>query len=226
MRMIERPVSTVILPLTLALSVLAGCRFQLAKVDPAGTDDASLSGALTGVPSYATIRKLVLEPECLTCHGTKEPILLSYEQVRAQLANIEDTTLIEKSMPPSAALSPLRARLLQNWIRAGAPLEGRDLTGADSPAGPTTPGIVRPVTFQQAWDKVIYPSCAKSCHAPDNTEGASVISNYAEWMSSKETSFYSVFIDQSMPKPRPGVTPLTQEQKDILSLWFADGMQP
>jgi len=229
MRSLPLKALTIVLCLGTTLPGLPGCAFRFQKLEPgqAATEDASLSGALVGIPSYDTVNRLVLQPKCLSCHGAKqEPILLTYEQVKANLDDIAHEVLDEKSMPPAGPLSGPRPDLLKKWIDAGAPLNGEEAPSSGSGSGSTTPGILRPVTYAQVKEKVFEAGCT-SCHFPSNKEGNSDLTTYDAVMSEAGSVFGMTVLEPSMPPAdTPGVVPLTQEQKDLISLWFSDGLKP
>ncbi len=205
----------------------SACSFRLQKLDSAGTasEEGLLAGALSATPSYDSVNRLVLQPKCLQCHASEAPLLSSYEQVRANLESIQAVTLgARTTMPPSGPLSGLRADLLRRWIEAGAPLLGDTVTAPAPPSGPS--GVLRPVTYAQVREAVFAESCA-DCHRPGNPDGLTDLTTYEGIMSQAGTVFAYTIMENSMPPADDaGRTPFTQEQRDLLSLWFSDGLRP
>jgi hypothetical protein len=105
------------------------------------------------------------------------------------------------------------------------------LTSINTMATPAFTGIVRPVTYAQFKSSVLDPSCL-SCHFKGNTEGATPLDTYESAMSVKEwfqPIVFGRFGDEVIPlakrMPPPNSPGIDREQKAILLLWFADGLQ-
>lgn len=72
--------------------------------------------------SYSTVRERVFIPKCISCHGNSGGCNLeTYESARARASDIERKALIERSMPPNGPLTSIEARILDKWIKDGAP---------------------------------------------------------------------------------------------------------
>ena len=227
----------------LTLIVLAmgasGCSFSLKKSgvadeDSTSSDQSASPASSAGGVDFATIKKQILQPNCLSCHGGREePVLLTYDQVKANLAAIENEVLVEKAMPKAGPLSDSKQTTLRAWIDAGAPetvaAADSGVTVTPSPApSQAASGIVRPVTFATLKEKVLEPSCV-SCHYAGSVidgEAMTSLQTYEE-VKSVDGTFWANTIYQSAMPPldSPGAEPLTTEQKDIISLWFSDGMK-
>jgi hypothetical protein len=209
--------------------IVSGCSFSLQKAssteDLAGADSTLNESE---VPSYSNIRSQILQPHCLSCHGREAPILLTFDQVKSNLAAIERTVLQEYSMPQSGPLSSAKQALLRDWIAAGAPETVVTSRPASDSAPVTTPvlsGPSRPVRFAALKEQVLDVAC-NSCHFPGNEEGLSPLTTHAEVLEVGGSLWGFTILEASMPPSDvPGVEPLSALQKDLISLWFADGMQ-
>lgn len=218
---------------------LQGCAFRLEILDgdeSSGSDvtglpDASLADPSSGVPDFETVRKAVLKPACTSCHGTKEPVLLTYEQVIENLDEIEESVFVNGTMPKGRTLSAANLDLLKRWIDGGAPLNVAPKPVASASPVPADggsasgPAVLRPVSFAVLKEQVLDPSC-NSCHYPDNTDGITELTTYESTKSVSGMLVATTLVEPMMPPPdTPGVDPLTQEQKDWIALWAADGMR-
>ncbi len=213
----------------------SACSFSLQKVGvDSGLETPSSTESATSVtgPSYATIRSQILQPHCLSCHGREAPILLTYEQTKANLDAIERTVLVDYSMPQAGPISESKQSLLRAWIESGAPEVVKAPATASAPSVETSPepspvfsGPVRPVVFSVLKEQVLDLACT-SCHFPGNEEGLTPLTTHAEVLEVGGSLWGFTILRPSMPPlDVPGVEPLSASQKDLISLWFADGMQ-
>jgi hypothetical protein len=214
------------------MALIQGCSFSLQKLPNGAVEDADSMGQnVNGGGSsvdYARIRDEVLRPHCLSCHGREAPVLLTYEQVKANLTEIEKAVLTDRSMPKAGPLSSAKASRLKEWIDAGAPEVVATPQAAPSPAPTSSPdagnGSGRPVTFALLKEKVLDPAC-NSCHFPDNEDEITPLGDYENVKAVKGSLWGFTILKGTMPPvDEPGVEPLTLEQKQIISDWFIDGM--
>jgi len=221
------------LAVLVGLLLVQGCSFSLQKVGvtpESETPESEAAASQSSSPSYSTIRSQILQPHCLSCHGREAPILLTYEQTVANLADIERTVLQEYSMPQAGPISPTKQSLLRAWIDAGAPEVSKTVAPAVAPSAspeipPVLSGPVRPVRFATLKEQVLDLACT-SCHFPGNEEGLTPLTTYAEVLEVGGSLWGFTILEPSMPPlDVPGVEPLSATQKDLISLWFADGMQ-
>lgn len=138
---------------------------------------------------YAFVNAKVFQPRCVRCHssggGNKGDVNLeTYENVIANIAEIETAALVEQSMPPKRAGGPLgtfEQGILRAWIDAGAPrVAGGETAPKPQPTPelppppgpgeeplPTPPVEANPVVVEPTWDSIythiIEPKCVK-CH--------------------------------------------------------------
>jgi hypothetical protein len=74
-------------------------------------------------------------------------------------------------------------------------------------------------------EQVLDVSC-NSCHYAGNAEGLTSLQSYSDVMEVAGSLWGFTILEGSMPPAdEPGVEPLTSEQKDLISLWFSDGMK-
>ena len=211
---------------------LEGCSFSLQKTPEGASEGAESVGQSTSASGssidYARIRDQVLRPHCLSCHGREAPVLLTFEQVKANLSEIERVVLSERSMPKAGPLSAEKSAILKEWIQAGAPEVVEVPQTAPSPEASSSPdagsGSNRPVTFAQLKEKVLDPACT-SCHYPGNEDEITPLGDYENVKAVKGSLWGFTILKGTMPpKDEPGIEPLTLEQKQIISDWFIDGM--
>lgn len=70
---------------------------------------------------YAEIKKLVLDPVCLQCHGVRVlPALDSYADIKRNIVKIESLVRSDKMPPRRPLADPLKIALFA-WIKQGAP---------------------------------------------------------------------------------------------------------
>ena len=178
---------------------------------------------------YAEIRSTILVPKCLACHsGQDKPDLTTYSAIKKNLPDIVKSTLNSHKMPKDGTLSQRLRDYLERWVNMGAP-EVADVTHDPAPSPPVGAAISRPVTFSQLKDKVLTPSC-NGCHSIGNTHGFTELETYKSVMSVEEwlqPMVFGIYGDTVVPpeqKMPPAKSPqMTEEQKAILLLWFADG---
>jgi hypothetical protein len=173
---------------------------------------------------YAEINAALFRPKCLGCHARKAPILTSYESVAAKANEIWETVLVKHTMPKRRALSDELQAMLRNWIRAGMPREG-----SAPPARLEPSGIPRPYTFASFKTAVLDPKC-NICHDPATGDGLAPFDTYKEVMRYQgrlKSLMLGVEGDIVLPPedqmPPPDAAPLSDEDKALMLLWYADG---
>jgi len=220
------------------LAGLPACSFSLKKAgieETSGTEGATPASSGGGV-DYATVRKQLIEPKCLSCHTTRSPVLLTYDQVKANLGAIQATVITEETMPPSKPVSDSVQSMLASWIAAGAPevVKNSDSSStvsepapAPSPPPSQIAEIERPVRFSTLYPEIIEPRCG-DCHFPGatNEEGDPIgaYDTYEDVKSNQGTIYHKIFSDKTEPMPPREATQLTETQREMLILWWVDGM--
>lgn len=201
------------------LIAMVGCSYREEK------NKRTASGSI----GFAEIKAAILTPSCLGCHSSGQLVnLVTYEQVKANLGKIQDVVMVRKTMPKRGPLEEADLAMLAKWIADGAPEIG------PPPAGvPGNPGGERAVVkYPELKQKVLNGRCFV-CHYPNNPEFVSNLDSYDEFKGTISTSYFLSVIRPVMP-PAPKGTPegvpnpneLTKEEKELLSYWLIDGMQP
>lgn len=178
---------SIFLVLIAALTVVA-CNSYKSKLQPQNEGN-----VLPAAIDYAFVNAKVFQPHCIRCHdmagGNKGDVNLeTYENVIANIDDIANSALVEKSMPPRRAGGPLgeyEQNVLKLWIDAGAPRDARsapvetptpeptpvptpsELPPPPAPPTGTPPPQPQPVIVEPTWDSiytnVFEPKCVK-CH--------------------------------------------------------------
>lgn len=75
--------------------------------------------------SYAKVDELVFRPKCLRCHSSSNPSdgvsLDSYANLKLFSKELQEVTLISKTMPKDGSLTETESSLLEKWFKAGMP---------------------------------------------------------------------------------------------------------
>lgn len=72
--------------------------------------------------SFANLQREIFMKRCQTCHQKKgEFTFENYERVARNLDEIQNRVLFMGDMPPNKPLSDDESKLLDDWIKAGAP---------------------------------------------------------------------------------------------------------
>ena len=207
------------------LASISACNFKYEK-DGSSNDTQNFGQANNG---YRAVNAAIFKPMCLGCHATRTPVLTTYEAVVANIADIQDTVLIQHTMPRKGPLSGDLQTMLRTWITAGMPREGTLLA-----ASPTVGGVSRPYTFVNLKADVLEPKCV-TCHNAKNPDGdAAPLETYAQVMSVQDWLLPFVItgklpggvqipVDQMMPPP--SAAPLTDSEKALFMLWIGDGLR-
>jgi uncharacterized membrane protein len=235
----------------LAALMTAGCNSYKSKLQP--QED---SNVIPAAIDYAFVKAKVFQPKCVRCHssagGNKGDVNMeTYENVIANLADIENDTLVEKSMPPRRAGGPLgeyEQNILKLWIDAGAPKEAASdpvPTPAPTPNSETSPAptpeptpVQNPVIVEPTWDSIythiLEPKCVK-CHQEGEkaeeyplTDRAYVVDEANLLVKAgqpDESDLYTAIIRQDkkvMPPLKTGMT-LSEQEKEAIRIWILNG---
>jgi uncharacterized membrane protein len=250
----------------LITTILYGCNYKYDKITEteSGQTQTDSIGAKPGetetdtkatIVGFDKINSEILIPKCLNCHsaGKRSPTLVTYEDIKNNLAAIENAVLIEKSMPKAGPLEANLQSLLKKWLDDGAPLE--ENVPSVAPTGQTattTPPpeikpqveeeIPRPVTFEYLKQKVLQQKCI-SCHsqAAYEEEGRLPLEAYEDLMFMAEDGMRTVgdilapitiggymtgegmIIEPDRLMPPAKKPQLTSQEKLIILLWVNDG---
>ncbi|WP_143774078.1 hypothetical protein [Niastella vici] len=74
--------------------------------------------------TYAKVQS-ILTNKCNNCHSARNAaggvVLETYDQVKAHAGRINQRAIVEKTMPPTAALATEEIAILKCWISSGTP---------------------------------------------------------------------------------------------------------
>jgi uncharacterized membrane protein len=243
-----RPVFLILL----AALTLVACNSYKSKLQP--QKDGNVIPASI---DYAFVNAKVFQPYCIRCHslagGNKGDVNLeTYENIIANLADIENEALVEKSMPPARAGGPLGAyeqNVLKLWIDSGAPKDAVSEPGPTPEPSPTvapptptpipapTP-VVDPVSVEPTWNSIytniFEPKCIK-CHQAGK-EGRDYPLADRAYVTDEENLFlkignparsnlYIAITRQDrgiMPPPKTGM-PLSDQEREAIRIWILNG---
>jgi hypothetical protein len=211
--------------------IVSGCSYREEK--SRGTAQEPVR---TGTISFAKIEKEILRPNCLGCHsGSQSPQLLTYAEVKENLQAIRREVLEKKTMPKRGPLAEAELALLQTWIENGAP---EFVSETEGPAGPSptppnpTPNERPVVRWTDLQDRVIKPNCL-TCHFKGNPGKLSNLEDKEVLKTSIGSVHFLTVVSPRMPPPpmgapvgAPNPNQLTREEKELISYWIVDGMQP
>ncbi len=198
-----------------ALSLIVSCAYQ---VDKTQSDFEQVDSSVQkGNYGYEQVKRNVLDSSCVGCHATKNPILLTYAQVKAALPKIVNAVFVEKSMPPKG-IKKIELAILKKWIADGAP----EVVNNPSPDPGTQPiPSGRPILWSQFKQLVFEKQCL-NCHFKGNKDGISDYSDINIVRASIPTAMYLTLVTKQMPPPP---VRLSLEESDAFSRWIFDGMR-
>lgn len=108
--------------ITAMVTAGTGCYYDKAELlYPDGAVDCSVVSA-----TYSKVQSIVAA-KCNTsgCHNARDAaggtVLETYDQVKAKASRINQRAIVEKTMPPAAALSTGDIAMLKCWISSGTP---------------------------------------------------------------------------------------------------------
>lgn len=108
--------------ITVMVTAGTGCYYDKAELlYPDGVVDCSVVSA-----TFAKVQSIV-SAKCNTsgCHNARDAaggtVLETYDQVKAKAGRINQRAIVEKTMPPAAALSGGDIAILKCWISSGTP---------------------------------------------------------------------------------------------------------
>ena len=74
--------------------------------------------------TYAKVQSIMTN-KCNNCHSARSAaggvVLETYDQVKAKADRINQRAIVEKTMPPTAALATDEIAILKCWINSGTP---------------------------------------------------------------------------------------------------------
>lgn len=211
----------------------ASCSYRHVKDESAFTATAYKGNSnieTSSTITFAVINKAILIPKCVKCHsdsgGNQGGLNLErYEDVAKAIANINQRTVIEKSMPPSRPLSNDDLSLFSMWVSKGAPFDEK--SGGVNTNLPTTPTV----TWLQVKNEIFASKCLQ-CHSPPvenptpetatTMEAGLNLNDYEMVKSKADVILKRVIIQNDMPlRPFPQ---LSASEKKLLVDWMIQGM--
>ncbi|MGZ3658777.1 MAG: hypothetical protein ACXVCK_01725, partial [Bdellovibrionota bacterium] len=105
-------------------SLAAGCSYRREKGSPDGADASAIqpSAEQLANSSFSLVYTTVLQPHCISCHGTSGGVNLeTYSSAVSVLARIKARAIDTRQMPkaPEAPLSIPELQVLNAWIQTG-----------------------------------------------------------------------------------------------------------
>lgn len=214
--------------LTLTATGLAACNYTVKS----GNNEILTYGVLNEnekltLMNYEYISTRIISPRCTSCHGISGHVNLeTYENVIANIKEIQKTVFLEQSMPKMGTLSNYEKKILSNWISLGAP----KISLAPPPANPDP---LSP-TFGSISRNIFEIKCI-SCHNSAGTgkrillDKQSLLDSPLELIIPQNPDESGLVVsierhdDKRMPPAKEGFTDLKFEEKAAIRIWIANG---
>jgi hypothetical protein len=217
----------------LLLGVLSGCSF---REDKLGNSDAARRDSMR--PWFTNLSKNLFGPKCFECHngpGSRGKIdLTNYTAILGVVdkGHPESSRLytsltgVGGDMPlDRPALAPKEIKMIYDWIKAQAPLDGKD---------PDPPPPPKP-TFEWIYANVITPKCF-NCHKGPGSDGGINLEHYEDFATDEtiiaknpdgtgdpeKSLLWDVLKDDFMPY-KDSRTKLTAPEKKAVYDWIVKG---
>lgn len=179
--------------------------------------------------SFANVQSLIFSPRCISCHGTSGGVNLeTYASVKNHLSKIEQTTIINRTMPksPFPSLTEDEIAFLSAWIKAGAP---------EMPETPVQPPLPLEPTFSSIKERIFKTKCLL-CHTAGKSAARVPLETKEDLIDSPleivvpgdpDESGLMIAItrtdDKRMPPPTSGMSALTAEEMNVIRQWILEG---
>lgn len=166
--------------------------------------------------NYDSIRQLVIQTQCLTCHseagGNKGKLNLeTYVSLKQNLNQIMYRVLEKRDMPEGGLPEP-EYELIKLWIESGAP-EKNTANGANQP-------ILGPLNWDKIKNQILVQNCL-DCHNTASVDSKLDLSNLENFKTNLPAIVDRVFVKQDMP-PEP-FSSMTVNQRQALLKWISQG---
>lgn len=166
-------------------------------------------------PSYATIQNKIVQPYCLSCHGSDGGVNLENYANVVRFINPMSASIEHGYMPPGQPLPNDLKQLLSTWVANGHPENGIPMT-------PPPPVDLVP-TFASISKNILEPKCA-SCH---DSSGDTPITDYAylkksSWVVSnnlEKSLLYQSIVKGEMPPDGK----LSDLEIKTINTWISNG---
>ncbi len=135
---------------------MVGCNYNVTKNSDGGEQGQNIKSI--AVLDYQTIKKAVIEPQCLSCHsnsgGNKGGLNIeTYESIKSNLNQIYYRSIEVGDMPEGGL--PLNSKeILKVWIENGAPVQATEGSGI----------VQGPLSWSLVKNKIIGYKCLE-CHS-------------------------------------------------------------
>ncbi len=203
--------------LMLILFGLLSCSYHVDKAPEFGGESNVMNQSQI---SYAVINQNILQNRCLNCHAERPPLLRNYTEVKANINEITQSVLINKTMPPNNPLDTQDLQLLKSWIDHGAPEFASSSTPLQTLPTPIPAPPGRPILWSTVKQRVLENKCF-NCHYHGNSDGISDYTDLNTLRSTIGTNMYLVLATKQMPPPP---AQLTRDELDTFAEWIDDGM--
>jgi uncharacterized membrane protein len=217
----------------LAIATLASCSFTKSPAINLDAPTDEVPPLKADQLNYKFVNDQVLIKSCVGCHsekgGNKGHVNLeNYKNVFERKADIRKE-VSEGTMPPSSRpdlkLSDTQTQIIIDWIDNGA----RETL--DSPLNPDPqPPVVNPpppvatgdIYFAEIFEKVIKTNCLKCHSVAGGNKGRVNLETYQGVVDNIKDVELDIATND-MPPKAPAGTALTDEQKNLIAAWIANG---
>jgi len=215
----------------------SGCSFRKEKTTPSAVDASGIqpSSEQLANSSFSLVYTTVLQPHCISCHGTSGGVNLeSYASAVSVLAQIKAQAIDSRQMPkaPEALLSTTELQVLNAWIQTG----GRENPENGPPPPPPPPPALEP-TYTSIKANIFDKKCI-SCHQVGAKAEKYPFTSLAEMINNPDPVVISGSVAQSalndvlqpgadtpMPPPSSGYTPLSKDEITVIQDWITNGLK-
>jgi mono/diheme cytochrome c family protein len=217
------------------LVLLSGCSFRVEKSTGAGGDPSAIMPTQQQLDgsSFAAVYAAVLQPHCISCHGTSGGVNLeSYSAALSALGQIKSVAIDSRQMPksPEAPLSTSELQILNAWILTN----GREFPVDGTPPPPPPPPLVATYTSIKAH---IFDAKCISCHKVGGKAQKYPFTSLAEIINNPDPVVISGSVAQSalndvlqpgadtpMPPGSSGYSPLSNDEITVIQEWITNGL--
>ncbi|MEZ4814390.1 MAG: hypothetical protein R3A80_04185 [Bdellovibrionota bacterium] len=218
--------------------LLSGCNETVLKGKSSFAAFNPLSCGTKGI-SYASIHSQILIRNCTVngCHSGSSINLTTYEEVKANLAQVKEAVLADR-MPPRGPLAAIDKELLVTWINQGAPFNEEDanLECSGDPGDVDPPPPVLQATYESLKANVFMQNCL-GCHKAGARIGdfstyeaitSEGISELFDIEHPDRSEFVARLVTDNeravMPPQRTGLPKLSLDVVEVIETWIANGM--
>jgi mono/diheme cytochrome c family protein len=217
------------------LCLIPGCSFRIEKGGGTPADASAIQPTQQQLDasSYAAVYAAVLQPHCISCHGSSGGVSLeSYAAAFSALDKIKSVAIDSRQMPkpPEAALSVGELQILNAWILTN----GRELPVDGSPPPPPPPPLTATYTSIKA--NIFELKCI-SCHHIGGKAQKYPFTSLAEIINNPDPVVISGSVAQSalndvlqagadkpMPPASSGYSPLSNDEIKAIQDWITNGL--